>query len=79
MLAWTVCIGCLVVPVPEKGPTTQERQAFPASAGGPSPHGSPRRHPWDVALLEGWSWHGEGLHVYQSLPIASVSAILTDR
>lgn len=23
--------------------------------------------------------HGEGLHVYKSLPIASVSAIVTDR
>ena len=38
-----------------KGLPTRQRQAFPASAGGPSPHGSPRRHPWGVALLEGWS------------------------
>ena len=30
------------------------RQAFPASAGGPFPRGSPRRHPWGVAFLEGW-------------------------
>ena len=33
---------------------TQQRQAFPASAGGPSLHGSPRRHPRNVALLKGW-------------------------
>jgi hypothetical protein len=38
-----------------KGLSTQQRQAFPASAGGPSPHGSPRRHPWGVLLLEGWN------------------------
>ena len=30
------------------------RQAFPASAGGPFPRGSPRCHPWGVAFLEGW-------------------------
>ena len=38
-----------------KGLATRQSQAFPASAGGPSPHKSPRRHPRGVASLEGWS------------------------
>ena len=38
-----------------KGLVTRQSQAYPASAGGPSPHVSPRRHPRGVASLEGWS------------------------
>ena len=53
-----------------KGLTTQQIQAFPASARGSSPHASPRRHPWGIALWEGWSlglaW-GEGTSTLQAL------------
>ena len=37
-----------------KGLVTRQSQAHPASAGGPSPHVSPRRHPRGVASLKGW-------------------------
>ena len=61
MLSWTVCIGCPVCACSRKGHTHPTETGFPASAGGLYPHGSPRRHPWDVALLEGCMQLGAGL------------------
>ena len=40
-------------------------------------HGTDSLHPASHILF--FLWHGEGLHVHQSLPIASISAILSDR
>ena len=45
--------------------------SFPPSARGPSPHGSPRRHPWGLALLEGWRLRQAGAGLVQGHQHAS--------